>query len=140
MTAIVTSLNPYISMYSFCKSERLCNKTLFEELINSGESFIKYPFRIVMKESSVKGEFPVRMAISVSKKKFKRAVKRNHIKRLAREAYRLNKPTLYENLSGDKTIDVLFIYLDHNLPEYSKAEKAIQSALQRINKHFSNAG
>lgn len=128
-------------MYSFHKSERLCNKTLFEELIASGESFIKYPFRIVMKESSVKGEYPARMAISVSKKKFKRAVKRNRIKRLTREAYRQNKAELCQNLlSQNKTIDILFIYLDQQLPEYAKTEKAVQTALQRINKHFSNAG
>lgn len=74
-------------MYSLSKSERLCSKTLIEELLTSKLSFVKYPFRIVFKESSQIGEFPVRIAISVSKKKFKRAVKRNRIKRLTRESF-----------------------------------------------------
>lgn len=126
-------------MYSFTKSERLCNKTLFEELITSKNSFVKYPFRIVMKESSQKGEYPARIAISVSKKKFKRAVKRNYIKRVTREAYRLNKPDFYAELQPDKTIDILFIYLDDRLPVYEKTEKAIKNALQKISGTFQTA-
>lgn len=123
-------------MYSFTKSERLCNKTLFEELIASKNSFVKYPYRIVLKESSQKGEYPARIAISVSKKKFKRAVKRNYIKRLTREAFRRNKPEFYESLQPGKTIDILFIYLDDRLPVYEKTEKAIKNALQKISGYF----
>lgn len=126
-------------MYSFTKSERLCNKTLFQELVSSKNSFVKYPYRIVLKESSQPGEYPARMAISVSKKKFKRAVKRNHIKRLTREAYRLNKPEFYASLQPGKTIDILFIYLDDQLPVYEKTEKAVKNALQKISGYFSDS-
>lgn len=123
-------------MYSLSKSERLCSKNLIEELLTSKLSFVKYPFRIVFKDSSQPGECPARIAISVSKKRFKRAVKRNKIKRLAREVYRLNKPEFYNNIIPGHTIDILFIYLDHSLPTYPKTEKAIQSALQKIQNHF----
>lgn len=125
-------------MYSLSKTERLCNKTLFEELIGSNFTFVKYPFRIILKESSEKSEYPARMAVSVSKKRFKRAVKRNYIKRLTRESYRLNKTELYQNLKTDRTIDILFIYLDSQLPEYAKTEKAVKSALKKIGEHFTN--
>lgn len=119
-------------MYSLSKSERLCSKILIDELLTSKLSFVKYPFRIVIKDSSQPSEYPARIAISVSKKKFKRAVKRNRIKRLAREAYRLNKNTFYEQLPPEHTVDILFIYLDTNLPSYPKIEKAIKNALQKI--------
>ncbi|MEI3155223.1 MAG: ribonuclease P protein component [Odoribacter sp.] len=119
-------------MYSLSKSERLCSKTLIEELLTSKLSFVKYPFRIVFKEILQIGEFPVRIAISVSKKKFKRAVKRNRIKRLTRESFRLNKNDFYNNIPPGQTIDILFIYLDNNLPTYIKTEKAIKSALHKI--------
>lgn len=128
-----------LAMYSFTKSERLCNKTLFEELIASKNSFVKYPYRIVLKESTQTGEYPARIAISVSKKKFKRAVKRNYIKRLTREAYRLNKPEFYAGLQPGKTIDILFIYLDDKLPAYEKTEKAVKNALQKISGYFQTA-
>lgn len=119
-------------MQSFCKSERLCNKTLFEELLKSDFTFVKYPYRIIAKISSVPGDFPVRMAISVSKKRFKRAVKRNYIKRLTREAFRLNKTPFYSSLPQGKTIDLLFIYLDTNLPSFAKTEKAVKNSFIKI--------
>lgn len=123
-------------MNTFCKSERLCNKNLFEALLASGHSFVKYPFRIVVKESTEPGDFPVRIAISVSKRKFKRAVKRNRIKRLAREAFRLNKSELYQSIDNKRTLDILFIYIDNQTLEYPKIEKAMQSALQKISVIF----
>lgn len=123
-------------MYSFNKPERLCSKTLFEELVTSKVSFVKYPYRIIVKESSLPGEFPARMAISVSKKRFKRAVKRNRVKRLTREAYRLHKTDFYIQIGHDRTLDILFIYLDAVLPAYAKTEKAIQAALQKISTIF----
>lgn len=123
-------------MYSFNKPERLCSKTLFEELVTSNVSFVKYPYRIIVKESSLPGEFPARMAISVSKKRFKRAVKRNRVKRLTREAYRLHKTDFYTQIGHERTLDILFIYLDAVLPVYAKTDKAIQAALQKISTIF----
>jgi len=119
-------------MYSLSKSERLCSKKLIEELLTSKWSFVRYPFRVVFKVSSQANEFPTRIAISVSKKKFKRAVKRNRIKRLTREAYRLNKPEFYHKITEGHTLDILFIYLDHTLPTYTKTEKAVKSSMQKI--------
>lgn len=119
-------------MYSLSKAERLCSKTLIEELLTSQVSFVKYPFRIVIKDSSRPGEYPARIAISVSKKKFKRAVKRNRIKRLTREAFRLNKNEFYGRILPGHTIDILFIYLDQQLPSFRKTEKAMKSALSKI--------
>ena len=124
-------------MYTLCKTERLCSKILIEELLKSELSFVKYPFRVVYKISSQKTDFPARIAISVSKKRFKRAVKRNRIKRLVREAYRLNKTTFYSELPNEITVDILFIYLDQSLPTYAKTEKAIRSALKKISLQLS---
>ena len=72
------------------------------------------------------------MAISVSKKRFKRAVKRNRVKRLVREGYRLNKQTLYSAIPEGKTIDILFIYLQDDIFEFHKIEKAITGAIKKI--------
>lgn len=119
-------------MYTLSKSERLCSQTLFNELLTSEISFVKYPFRFVFKDSSEPGPYPARIAISVSKKKFKRAVKRNRVKRLTREAFRLNKPEFYDQIPDGHTIDILLIYLDTALPTYAKTEKAIKNALLKI--------
>ena len=98
---------------------------------------MKYPFRVIFKISSQVGEYPARIAVSVSKKKFKRAVKRNRIKRLTREAYRLNKPEFYRQIPEANTIDILFIYLDNQLHSYQKIEKAIQHSMRKIQDQLS---
>jgi len=119
--------------YTFCKEERLCRKGGFEELLSSGYSFVTYPLRVIIRLCPREGkEFPARMAVSVSKKRFKRAVKRNRVKRLVREAYRLNKNILYSRIPGDKTMDILFIYLHHEISEFDKIEKAITGAIKKI--------
>lgn len=105
---------------------------MLDELLATKCSFVKYPFRIVFKESSQAGDFPARIAVSVGKKKFKRAVKRNRVKRLAREAFRLNKTEFYDRIPAGKTVDILFIYLDNALPTYAKTELAIKNAMQKI--------
>lgn len=119
--------------YTFSKEERLCHKGSFEELISSGESFVSYPLRLVFRFYP-RGEkdTPARIAISVSKKRFKRAVKRNRVKRLVREAYRLNKQTLYSAIPEEKTMDILFIYLQDDIFEFRKIEKAIAGAIKKI--------
>lgn len=116
---------------TLCKAERLYHRKLFEELLNSKNSFVKYPLRVVYKESSSPGEFPVRIAVSVGKRRFKRANKRNRVKRLVREAYRLYKPQIYPLLS-DKHIDILFIYLDTKLPDFETVCKSVKTLMDKI--------
>ena len=74
--------------------------------------------------------------MSVSKRRFKRAVKRNRVKRLIRETYRLNKNTLYSSIPEDKTMDILFIYLHDEIFEYGKIEKAITGAIKKIRSYI----
>ena len=125
-------------MNTLHKSERLTNKTLFEELVSSDFSFVQYPFRMIAKESSLTGDYPARIAISISKKKFKRAVHRNRLKRLTREVFRCNKSLLYDTVPAGLTIDILFIYLDNRIATFPKVEKVLQTALPKIARHFSN--
>ena len=75
------------------------------------------------------------MMVSVPKRFFKRAVKRNLVKRLVREAYRRNKQVLIDTLQTveqRKTLSLCFIWTDHNLRSYEEVERKTANLLQRI--------
>src|SRR5471030_2413656 len=88
-------------MYTFKKEERLCNKKLIDELFHNGSSFLCYPFKASWLIIDEPRQIPAQILFSVSKKRFKRAVDRNLVKRRMREAYRLNKQQqLYDLLNS----------------------------------------
>ncbi len=80
--------------FTFKREERLSKEKVIQELFDKGSSFYLYPFKVYFMQNPDPG-FPVhQVLISVSKKKFRRAVDRNLIKRRIRESYRLNKKLL----------------------------------------------
>lgn len=108
-------------------------------LFEKGVSFIVYPLRVIYVEnqSALSGEASV--LISVSKKKFKQAVKRNRIKRLIREAYRLNKQGLLQNLQEKgKGLSIGFLFVGNELPVWKSIETALVKALNFLSENFDN--
>lgn len=128
---------------TFPKKEKLCSNKQIETLFTKGKSFIVYPLRIVYlieDESNAEKQYPL-VLISVSKKKFKRAVKRNRIKRLIREAYRLNKTGLKEKLIYEKkAVNIAFIYLKNTLPEYIEIKDCVQKAIKSLSDRIGEGG
>jgi len=119
--------------FTFRKNERLCSRTTIQTLFTKGKSFVKYPFRIsyISIDEDIAAEAQV--LISVSKKRFKRAYKRNQLKRLTREAYRLNKHDFLNHLKiQDKKLAVAFIYLPTEILEYVDVEKGMKKALKKL--------
>jgi ribonuclease P protein component len=108
-------------MNSFKKEERLCNIQLIEKLYHNGSSFLVYPFRIIWLYSEANSEFPVQVLISIPKKKFKRAVDRNLLKRRIREIYRIQKSEdLFPFLNERSEKIVLAInYIGNEIAEYA---------------------
>jgi ribonuclease P protein component len=107
----------------FGKQEKLKSRKLIEELFARGKSINVFPIRIsyIFSNLQVDEKSLLQVGVSVSKRNFKSAVDRNRIKRLLREAYRLQKKELLELLTGQKKKGfVFFIYTDKQLPEYPK--------------------
>jgi len=95
-------------LYSFPKTEKLTSKIIIDRLFK-GQSRFKYPFRVLFLSDEVYSEPFPQLVISVSKRNFKRAVDRNRIKRLIREAYRLQKEELL-SLFSSKPSYVAILY------------------------------
>ena len=111
----------------FRKEERLCGKTSLSALVADGRwgttAHLKYCW-LRSREDGV-----VRVAVSVSKKFFKRAVKRNLLKRRLREAYRTQKQLL-----PSCGIDLLLIWSGKELADYLTIRSEVAAVLLRISK------
>ncbi|MGB4845545.1 MAG: ribonuclease P protein component [Ferruginibacter sp.] len=83
--------------YRFKKEEKLKSRKTIEQLFKEGKSFSNFPFRILWMLND-KATAPLQSGFAVSSKHFKKAVDRNRIKRLMREAYRLQKNDLQAQL------------------------------------------
>jgi ribonuclease P protein component len=128
---------------TFPKKEKLCSNKQIEELFAKGKSFIVYPVRIVyiIRDENDMGKQVASVLISVSKKRFKRANKRNRVKRLIREAYRLNKLGLQETLVlRNKSVDIAFLYLKNTLPEYAEMEESMTKAIKLLSERVGEVG
>ena len=123
--------------FTFQKKEKLCSKKQFDKLFAEGSSFLIYPLKVVFIETELNGKYPAQAAFAVSKKLFKKAVKRNLLKRRMREAYRRNKPDFYFKL-GDKKVAVIIIYVAKEILAHNQIETAMKRALKRIAGNFSN--
>lgn len=118
---------------SLCKSERLDRKKIIEKIFAGGSrSFSVFPLRVVYLPVE-ELDADAAILVSVSKRRFKRAVKRNRVKRQIREAYRLNKHGLLDTLAEKKCrLAIAFIYLSDQLPESSLIKERVKTALARI--------
>jgi len=119
------------------KDERLCGKTLTEKLFKGGgsRSMAAFPLRLVyMRLEQGADGVPVKILVSVPKRCFKRAVKRNRVKRQVREAYRQNKKILYDRLesNADMGLAVAFIWLDDKLWSSADVEKRVVNLMRRL--------
>ena len=114
------------------KNERLKSRKLIEQLFKGGRSFANYPFRVYYLR--LEGEGPqLQFGIGVSAKFFKRAVDRNRIKRLVREAYRLQKAAMADMLvQQNKRVAVFFIYTGKELPDYKSIFEKTTTVLEKL--------
>ena len=128
---------PATRAFTFKKEERLCSKTLIDRLFNGGKShsWAAFPLRVVYMEQEREDEKPhVQVLISVPKRCFKLAVKRNRVKRQIREAYRQQKYTLLDTLEKkpNSMMILAFIWLDTNLHDSAEVYKKVGDLLTRI--------
>lgn len=121
-------------MPKFEKSERLCSKLAIENTFLKGESFYNFPLKVIYLKTDKKlNESQVQAAFVVPKRIFKKAVDRNRIKRQMKEAYRLNKETLYRALEGKNIkLNILIIYNTKNISTYWTLNKKIKVILQQL--------
>ncbi|WP_421891150.1 ribonuclease P protein component [Marinoscillum sp.] len=122
--------------FSFPKREKLTGKKDIEELFKNGSSFYLHPLLLKYQREKDPAVIYHRALFTVSKKNFKRAVKRNLLKRRMREAYRLHKSIIYQSPAG-AFYHLAFVYLDKSPLPYGEIEDKLKKLLIRLESQHS---
>ncbi len=126
--------------HSFSRIEKLKSRKLIEQLFSGGKAISVHPLRLIYITPTEQLNVPLKVGVTVSSRNFKKAVDRNRIKRLLREAYRLNKSDISEHVSATGLQLALFIiYTDRSLPEFTLINEKMKLILNKLIKATSEA-
>ena len=115
---------------TYKRSEKLKSKLLIDRLFSEGKMLKKYPLQIVYLPLKDSQQQSIKAGVSVSKRLFKKAVDRNRIKRLLREAYRLNKVDYFNNTKS--SLALMILYTGRELPEFETLSNTVQLLLKKL--------
>lgn len=120
--------------FFFPKSEKLCSDKHIDKLFTEGNREIgSFPVRLVYLQVSTEEISGINLLVSVSKRHFKRAVKRNRVKRQLREYYRHNNQKLKSILTANNQgLLLALIYTDGKLWSTEKLNKRLDSAFEKL--------
>ncbi len=124
--------------FTFPKKEKLTSKKIINDIYLKGLPIKSFP--LIAKYLIVEtNDVLCKILITVSKKKFKRSVDRNRIKRLIRESYRLNKSLLFTFLGKNNlSVVVSFAYVDSTIQDFQSIQNEMVKILHKIIQNLSS--
>lgn len=126
----------------FRPGEHLKSRRVIRGLFQGAPSFVQYPLRLVWQPMETRrSPFPIQMALSVPKRRFRSAVQRNRLRRRMREAYRLHKSWLYQKLEEEeRQLAFMIIYVGKEELPFEQIQGATRRMLRRFLKDYRQTG
>lgn len=120
--------------YTLGKQERMKSRKQIEHLFKTGKTVSAQPLRLYYVMQTLPAEeCSLLFGVAVGTKHFKRAVHRNRVKRLIREAWRLQKNNLQQQLQENGLqMQVFVLYTGKELPDYQLIYDKTTIALQKL--------
>jgi len=118
--------------FSLSKQERLKSKKDIDTLFQTGEAFFIFPFKVIYRfVEALPEDVALKVMVSIPKRLHKRANKRNRLRRITKECYRLNKTALKESLNKN-SLHLMFIYTTTEMMTYAQILPSVQKILQKL--------
>lgn len=118
---------------TFGKRYSLRGKKHIDRIFSEGIRVSSFPYLAIVHPSQFEDGIPFKVVFSAPKKKFKRAVQRNRIKRICREAIRTHKIPLEEFLlNGNKQLAVFLVYTATEEIPYDLLQKKTSQLVTKI--------
>lgn len=95
--------------FSLGKVNKLCSPKIIDEIFESGTQVKSYPFVLKFKETQLPKDVQFQIVFSAPKRTFRKAVQRNRIKRLCKEAFRAQRHELDIYLKNQNKQLALFL-------------------------------
>jgi ribonuclease P protein component len=121
-----------VKRFGLSKTERLKSRKQIDSLFAGGKGFSVFPIRVTYLFAK-EAESGVKMGVTVSKRNFKKATDRNRVKRLLREAYRLQKEELQTVVQAkEKSAAVFFIYTGKTIAPFQEIKVVMAKCLKKL--------
>lgn len=122
-----------VTKYTLSKRMRISSQKDIDSLFSQGDSFIAYPLRVVFLPVEKIPQSDCSILVSVPKKRLKKAVKRNKVKRLVRESFRLQQNRITHFVHRKTySLRIAFVYISDSLPSYLDIKHAMDKSLEKL--------
>jgi len=119
--------------FTFGKKEKLKSRKRIDDLFRSGKSISMFPIRTSYQLEASSGPGLVQAGVTVSKRNFRHAADRNRIKRLLREAYRLQKAGLLQAAAQkEQNVFVFLMYTNKTILPFEAIQEAVRKTLKKL--------
>lgn len=119
--------------FTFSKAEHLKSRKAIEQLFKTGKTFFIHPYKVFYQYIKDENDFPIVQAgFAASSRHFRRAVDRNRIKRLGREAYRFHKNLLWNEVQEKEKLQIFFVFTEKELMTFKEVQKKMLLCINRL--------
>lgn len=129
-----------IHQHTYGPLERLKSRKRIDRLFREGKRLSQPPLLVIYRVYPGPQPATLQAGVTVRKKQFKRAVDRNRVKRLLREAYRLQNGALKAAVANaDMSLDLFVLYTGQAMPSYADLYGCMTEALRKLTTTYAAA-